>query len=184
MPKVNPIPPSLSEKDILRFWSHVNKTLGQGPNGNCWEWQKKRDLGGYGHFTISLGYRTWRHMKASRVAFLLTNGYWPTQLVLHHCDNPPCCNPEHLFEGDHYRNYHDAEEKGRLPRGDNHWMRTRPETIPRGSVRGSAKLTELKVQEIRKQWATGTLQKTLAVNYGVCKQLICLIVNNKIWKHV
>lgn len=86
------------------FWKRVNKSYG------CWEWGGPTTKKGYGRF--SQGQRTWR---AHRLAYELTYGPFPTQLqVLHHCDNPPCVRPEHLFLGDHAANMADAVAKGRL----------------------------------------------------------------------
>ena len=37
-------------------------------------------------------------------------------MVVHHCGNPLCCNPKHLFLGTQYDNLQDASKKGRLGR--------------------------------------------------------------------
>ena len=75
----------------------------------CWEWQKARDPEGYGHFVHDN--KTWR---AHRWAYHhLKESIPPNVCVLHHCDNPPCVNPEHLFLGTQQDNRDDAEKKGR-----------------------------------------------------------------------
>jgi hypothetical protein len=53
-------------------------------------------------------------------AFYLANGHWPEPFCLHKCDNPPCCNPSHLFEGDAAENAEDRNLKGRQPSGPEH----------------------------------------------------------------
>lgn len=76
----------------------------------CWEWQRYRLWTGYGRMTVD-----GRMTNAHRVAYELYVGPIPAGLLLcHKCDNPPCCNPEHLFPGTHQDNMDDARSKGRL----------------------------------------------------------------------
>lgn len=39
---------------------------------------------------------------------------WPKS-ACHHCDNPTCWNPDHLYGGDQSTNNHDAIRRGRRP---------------------------------------------------------------------
>lgn len=80
------------------------------PSG-CWEWQTRRHKDGYGQF--------WYNNKtvvASRMAYEIYKEPIPEGLqVCHTCDNPPCCNPAHLFLGTLSDNMQDAQKKGRRP---------------------------------------------------------------------
>lgn len=98
-----------------RFWSRVDKSAG---DDGCWLWTAARTRG-YGKININglaggrKGVPQWTH----RVAWILTNG--PTDLcVLHACDNPPCCNPAHLFLGTRQDNAADRDAKGRTFNGN------------------------------------------------------------------
>lgn len=165
MAKVRIDPPQLTSQEIKRFWSYVNKSHGQGPKGTCWEWQRGRIQTGYGHFRAR-GRRCTTH----RLAFLLTKDYWPGLHVCHSCDNPPCCNPDHLFEGTPHDNRQDAMAKGRTTLGERD---------------GMSKLTDDQVREIRSICATGgRFQHSIAKQFGVTQTVISQIARRKIWKHI
>lgn len=86
---------------------------------SCWEWTRQRLSGGYG--VIFIGQSRNANGKfdtgksyVHRVAFVLANKRMPLGgNVLHRCDNPPCANPSHLFEGTHADNIADKISKGR-----------------------------------------------------------------------
>lgn len=78
-------------------------------SGSCWEFTGKHNDYGYG-----LIWQNGVEARAHRVAWELAHGMIPDDLlVLHHCDNPPCCRPEHLFLGTHADNTNDMLAKGR-----------------------------------------------------------------------
>lgn len=136
---------NLSEKDIARFWSKVDKN-GPLPDqtnphykglDQCWLWMASRDTGGYGQLSVG-----GRLVKTSRIAWTLANGQIPHDgsyhgvCVLHKCDVKTCCRSDHLFLGTNADNVLDKENKGRgnQPRGDRHGSRTKPERVPRGDA--------------------------------------------------
>ena len=93
-----------------RFWKHV--VQGDG----CWEWKGALDPKGYGRVA-----HNGKMVRAHRVAFALTYGPIPKgegyhgTCVLHHCDNPPCVRPDHLFLGTNTDNIRDRDSKRRHP---------------------------------------------------------------------
>ena len=90
-----------------RFWPKVKKGLGK----DCWIWLAGKSSAGYGSFRTD----AWKHVYAHRLSWELMRGPIPDGLlVLHHCDNPSCVNPDHLFLGTNRDNVLDALKKGRL----------------------------------------------------------------------
>ncbi len=89
----------------------LNANIRIGGVDDCWEWTSKAvNKYGYGRMTAGRGV----NLKSHRVAYALANNSSPGGLdVCHKCDNPPCCNPKHLFLGTAQDNIDDAKEKGR-----------------------------------------------------------------------
>ncbi len=79
------------------------------PTSGCWLWTAGVNAMGYGFIGINQ-----RPYLAHRVSWELHNGPIPNNtLVCHHCDNPPCANPNHLFLGTHQDNSDDKYRKNR-----------------------------------------------------------------------
>ena len=77
-------------------------------DNGCWEWQGSKNADGYG--TISARCKQFR---THRVVWQLIFGEIGNLHVCHSCDNPSCCNPEHLFLGTNQQNMQDRQSKGR-----------------------------------------------------------------------
>jgi hypothetical protein len=108
----------------------------------------------------------------------------PAQKVLacHHCDNPSCVNPKHLYWGSHKQNARDASQRGLLISGERHVFRTNPERCARGEGKPlTAKLTENAIRSIR---VSTFPNKVLAHHWGVTPSTISLIRARKRWAHV
>jgi hypothetical protein len=80
-------------------------------------------------------------------------------LVCHKCDNPPCCNPAHLFLGDVRDNSADMVQKGRSTHGERH---------------GNAKLSDADVAVVRAALAGGMTGRALADWFGVSEATISM----------
>ena len=144
------------------FWAQV-KILGP---DDCWEWQGGKSRKGYGHARFDD-----HTVAAHRVAWILTHGPIPESLqVLHKCDNPPCCNPAHLFLGTNADNMADKIAKNRQPHGTK---------IP------LAKLNEQQVIEARQCYAEGGISiAALAREYGVNRITMKNALQRHTWRHV
>lgn len=96
-----------TERNVEQFWSKVEKSDG------CWRYRGAHSSDGYGRVSRWINGRE-HHISAHRYAWFLVNGLVPEdKCVLHRCDNPPCCNPDHLFLGSHIENMRDKMAKGR-----------------------------------------------------------------------
>lgn len=91
MSKANDAILSIDECDKTRFFSKVKEY-----DNGCWEWQGAKSKLGYGVFSIG---STW--VAAHRAMFYIRNGFLPDRslVVMHDCENPKCCNPNHLVAG-------------------------------------------------------------------------------------
>ena len=182
-----------------RFWSKVDKGSGQGPGGDCWIWTATKHESGYGLFRIR---GTSTMMRAHRMSWSLNHGPIPDGMyVCHHCDNPACVNPAHLFVSSQKGNVADCVKKGRrryssgalhgsrthperLPRGERHHSKLHPETVLRGSSVHNSKLTEASAMLAKRLLAQGESQTQIASTLGVSISTISLINLGKRWAHV
>lgn len=163
-----------------RFWRKVTRSEG------CWEWTGHRNAGGYG--LLYSGPRgASRGQFAHRVSWALHFGEPPADLsVCHHCDNPPCVRPDHLFLGTPAMNTRDRDRKGRhrALRGDEHPQRIDPSKVLRGERHGGARLTEDAVRAIRLERSGGIGLRALAERYGVSPEAISAAATGRHWAHV
>lgn len=163
------VTPGLSD----RLWSKVDRSAG--PNA-CWPFTGKCQSGGYG--VQHVGGKPGRTIYAHRLVYRITTGTDPIgKAVCHRCDNPPCCNPAHLFLGTIGDNVRDMVAKGRH-RTPHRWAG------PVGEQVGGAKLTAEKVREIRRRSASGEGSCALGRVYGMDSSSIRQIVRRVTWRHV
>lgn len=133
--------------DAAEFWSQVEVSQ----KWLCWPWIGRTNEGGYGII--------W-HEKAHRVAYSLAKGPIPPDaLILHSCDNRPCCNPYHLRAGTAKDNAADMVARGRCH-------------FARGEKNGRAKLTDEQVAEILRSPEPGNV---LAARFGVAQSTVSMI---------
>lgn len=164
-------PPRLTaDERIERFWSRVDSSLGP---KECWPWMGAKHPEGYGQVGWRLNDGSHRALQTHRVAMFLTTGVWSSgrenNYVRHRCNNPPCCNPDHLLFGTAVENAHDAALAGRLRRGSAH---------------GLSKLSDGDVREILKDIAEGQPQAEIARQWKISATLVCSIKRGRCWNHV
>ena len=145
-----------------RLWDRTERT-----ESGCLEWTGPRNADGYGRVSVGNSVRRFAH----RLAYEIDVGEIPEGMcVLHLCDNPPCCDPDHLVLGTKAENNRQAAERNRMQRG---------------SGRYNAKLDENKVLLIRGAYAAGGVsQHQLAREYGVSAMAINRAINGTRWRHV
>lgn len=186
---------TLTQAELARFWSKVDRRA----SDECWPWLGRLRGKGYGVF----GFRGVVH-GAHRVSYIIARGSIPDGLcICHRCDNPRCVNPSHLFCGTVAENIKDMDLKGRRrspnkadgthgsvkhpeawARGDASGSRKHPERLSRGMNRYNAKLTDDSVREIRRRWAGGQTQTSLAAMFSVSQATIWRVVSGNKWRHV
>lgn len=154
--------------DPARFWAKVDKSGGEDA---CWPYTGYVTPEGYGWAYTGLPRGQQQTHGAHRQAWINTYGAIPQeQLVCHHCDNPRCCNPEHLFLGEHADNMLDMFKKERSP---------------------MAKLTHAQVRAIRQEFRklgpykrSRTNAAELAQKYGVHPNAITGVAYRRTFKFV
>jgi len=133
----------------------------------CWEWLGSKYKDGYGRIKINqLSYL------AHRLVYEQIYGNIPIGLyVCHTCNNPSCCNPNHLYGGTSKDNMNQKVREGRQAKGKQCFS--------------NVKLTDEEVLKIRRLYSIKEYtQRKLGEIFGVCQAEISMIVNNKKWKYL
>jgi HNH endonuclease len=147
-----------------RFWSKVDR---RGPD-QCWPWCAAVNEKGYGRLTAGRGV----NLKAHRVAYEQAKGSIPEGMsVLHHCDNPPCCNPNHLFVGTAKDNTDDmmSKNRGSVP------------PVALGEKHHNAKFDEVTARKIL---TDERAIRVIAEDYGVSWNTIFRLKHGLSWKNL
>ena len=142
----------------IRFWSKTLKT------DNCWGWIGTLHGDGRASFwdNNKPGYVT-----AARFCWELHFGPIPIGMcVLHHCDNPRCVRPDHLFLGTRDENVKDRQVQNRQANG---------------SRNARAKLSETEVIRIRLLYSNGTTAKQIAKHFGLSQNHVYAITGKRYW---
>ena len=145
-----------------RFWQFVTPLS----DAECWNWRASRDKLGYGRMSIII---EGKHapVLAHRVALALSGVDVPSgTCVIHICDNPSCCNPNHLRLGTKHENNSDMREKKRSARGQKN---------------GKAKLTNEQAFAIDDALKAGEAGRSIAKRFGISEMTVSMIKHRKRW---
>lgn len=163
--KRGPYPRSIAQ----RFWEKADRS--GGPHV-CWPWRGWRHWKGHGVLNVgSLVDGTRSKILAHVLSYRLAYGEPPPDkpCICHHCDNPPCVNPRHLFAATVAENNHDMAAKGRASKGQRHHWAT---------------LTEGEVLNISRRCTAGERRAALAREFHVSKTTVQRIATRTTWRHL
>jgi len=154
----------ISEDVKTRFFEKVKMPKDR---NECWEWTACCKKYGYGWFSFNRNSEL-----AHRISWMIHYGDIPEgRYICHHCDNPCCVNPDHLFIGDHASNMYDKARKGRCSRLN-------------GESNGNSKLTNYSVRKIRELLNKGMKGYKIAPIFNVSDVTIYMIKNGHAWQHI
>lgn len=158
--------PRVLHKDYLEgFWARVEK----GSGDECWKWNGPVNRDGYGRINYK-----YKNKLAHQLSFFIHNGHWPVNQALHHCDNPPCTNPKHLYDGTQKDNSRDITLRGRWCPAH---LRKRPQYLfdrhrRTRAINDESLLTPKQLAAITEGIAKGWMVSAIVMRYNVTDRLV------------
>jgi hypothetical protein len=166
----------LEEQDLVRFWAKIQVL----EENECWLWTGAKSSKGYGRFKVK-----GKLLAPHRIIYTLFNKNELMDLfVCHSCDNPPCCNPSHLFAGTNSENMKDCFQKGRITMPIYRGGRKKGMRGRQGERSHFSKLKNEDVLQIRALSDQGIKPIILSELFNVTSTCIRLIIKRKTWKHI
>lgn len=145
----------------------------------CWIWTRSLDGVGYGK--VNFEGTLW---SVPRLVLTMTTGISGKVACHKECDRRACCNPNHLYWGDHKTNMEDAYNRGRYnvnsPGRVKHVEKIRSGEIPPPA----SKLTTNQVLLIRERLSMGEKAVDIAEEFGMHPEHIGAIKRRQVWKNV
>lgn len=165
---------NITKKDVARFWSRVNV----GDDNSCWYWNNATHSFGYGYININ-----GKNYLSHRIALIIWNDgkVEKDKFVLHSCNNPACCNPNHLRWGTQKENINDCIKAGRKTNPPRNGINP---PIHYGTDNNNAIMDEKKVLNLREDWSNKMEAKQLSKKYGIAISTVYQIINFKSWRQV
>lgn len=154
----------LTPEIMKRFWLkvHIPNDITQ-----CWEWLAYKNKKGYGKFSLYHGCMIY----ATRISYIYYYGDIDSQLNLcHHCDNPGCVNPNHLFLGTQYDNLQDMVNKNRSCKGS----------------KNNTNLTESDIIQMLMDIFNNKYhnRSEILLKYNISRTALYNILNGRTWTHI
>lgn len=156
----------VSTEDL--FWGCVDI---QEPD-KCWHWKEGKTEQGYGMAAFGYQNKVLCLRYSHRIAYALANKKIPKLHVLHSCDNPPCCNPNHLREGTPAENMQD-----RHTRRFDYWYKRLLESQ---AQRTSYKYTESQIKQMVKLKSEGNSLVWISKEMNIPYTTLTCIMKGKI----
>ena len=154
----------MTSEEKIRLWSEKILPRLQ-IRGECLEWPGAQYPNGYGLISFA-----GKNLRVHRIALEASRGAdLGLLMACHRCDNRLCCNPAHLFAGNHQDNMRDGVSKRRFAYGENH---------------GRAKLTASQVRTIRLLHSLGATPTELARKFGMSRTPIRRLLKGTYWRYL
>lgn len=167
---------------MTRALSEIIERVEGASGDGCWIWPRAQDATGRGRLWLN-----GKIMLAHRAVWTLRVGPIPDGKILcHHCDNPSCVRPSHIYVGTHADNMRDMKDRRRSMAKRNPALASRlgrnaglMNTWSRGTENPKAKLTVEQVDAIK---GDSRPTKAVAAEYGVSRTTIQRVRSGALWR--